>query len=184
MRIVSVKVNPIKINGERSQWGNGVCDQTYDLGVDAAAVLFRNIFLLILFRLGLMALMIEFCDFSPTAVLFATSPSSSFCKSLHIWKHSQQGVSARDHCGIRWVKGNLFWLTCRLHRLSSCTSEDSSLFSLVSPVKITSDLFCLSVINKCILCHSRVVNKWLLLKHFKIRNELHFAEGKCSWKEC
>ncbi len=50
MRIVSVKVNPIKINGETGQWGNGVCDKTYDLGGlciqvgAAAAALFRTRF--------------------------------------------------------------------------------------------------------------------------------------------
>lgn len=47
MRIVSVKVNPIKINGEASQWGNGVCDKTEDLGglpihVEEIAVLHRR----------------------------------------------------------------------------------------------------------------------------------------------
>lgn len=46
-----------------------------------------------------------FCDFLSAAVLFATSPSSRVCKSLHIWKHRQQGVGARDHCRIRWVGG-------------------------------------------------------------------------------
>lgn len=52
------------------------------------------------------------CDFSSAAILFVTSPSSCVCKSLHIWKHSQQGVSAGDHCRIRWVRGNLHWVTC------------------------------------------------------------------------
>lgn len=51
-------------------------------------------------------------DVFSAAILFPASPSSCFCKSLHIWKHCQQGVSTRDHCCIRWVRGNLFWLWC------------------------------------------------------------------------
>jgi len=103
MRIVSVKVNPIKINGEPSQWGNSVCDKTYELGrlriqVDAKADLLPG------FCFGYSeSLVIEFLIPCSSAVLFITSSSSRVCKSLHIWKHSQPGLSAGDHRRIRWV---------------------------------------------------------------------------------
>lgn len=62
-------------------------------------------------------------DFSPAALLLATSPSSRVCKSLYIWKHRQQGVIARDHRRIRWAGwgGGIFG--CHVVSLSSLSSE-------------------------------------------------------------
>lgn len=135
MRIVSVKVIPIKINGETSQWGNAVCDKNLWLGRGVgnvrpsrstshcvANVVWRRLliesvmqilyarqfWLKTVFDSGLSFFLL----FPPAAILFITPPSPRVCQPVHIWEHRQQGLRTGDHCDIRWVRWKFFWGTC------------------------------------------------------------------------
>lgn len=79
--------------------------QLFHTGASFEVVLFSFFPLLATLLAQLDSLDNWLCDFLCAAVLFATSPSSRVCKSLHIWKHRQQGVGAGDHRCIRWVGG-------------------------------------------------------------------------------
>ncbi len=105
MRIVSLKVIPIKINVGREKshkplllWDflNGILFEPKHSDSLVEATLWRSkrcwdpawsrlLFVLLL------------------AVLFSASPPARICKPVHSWKHSQQRVGPWNHSGIRWV---------------------------------------------------------------------------------